>query len=534
MGFRGDDRGVTVQVGAVLLFGILIISMSMYQTTVVPTENEQVEFQHSKTVQSQMTEMRNGILKTAATGNRYHTSVSLGQNYPPRALFVNPPPISGQIATSPADQISLEHAEATGETADYWDGSVQQFDTRGVVYSPNYHWYTSAPETVYENSVVYNRFTEDIALSDQALVDGRQISLVTIEGELSRGSAETYSVEPRALSSSETTVTVSDDGEGDGITITLPTRLSESRWRQLLAEELDGGSPGVDNTGGAYIDELQYTTGDPYSTLTLTFEQGVSYDLKMAHVGVGSDTSEPETHYLTDVSAQRGDVSEGETRELVVEVRDEFNNPVTNEQVDVRLSDGPTGGTISAHGQSAGVSEELSDLTADEQGRVRLTYDAPVVDEDESVTVDVSYNKDPGDASFDPATREDLQYQFEVNNDAGGGTGEYDVRWDIDAIEAQLGEPCTDTDGDGRKDQCTVDSSVNKFDMTAETVPSTAQVFVDFASRNTTVAQFDTNSEGNTRDDGTYVHKLDVQKKGTTRLYVSAVEGSDVLTLEVV
>jgi len=62
MQFWGDDRGQAIQIGAVLLFGILIISFSSYQAFVVPNQNEQVEFNHNQRVQGQLQDVRNAIV----------------------------------------------------------------------------------------------------------------------------------------------------------------------------------------------------------------------------------------------------------------------------------------------------------------------------------------------------------------------------------------------------------------------------------------------------------------------------------------
>ena len=37
-----DERGQAIQIGAVLLFGLLIISFASYQAFVVPNQNKQI------------------------------------------------------------------------------------------------------------------------------------------------------------------------------------------------------------------------------------------------------------------------------------------------------------------------------------------------------------------------------------------------------------------------------------------------------------------------------------------------------------
>ncbi|ESS06155.1 MAG: hypothetical protein A07HB70_01704 [uncultured archaeon A07HB70] len=86
-----DRRGVTVQIGAILLFGVLIVALSTYQAVAVPAENEQVEFNHNQAVQQDMLELRSALLQTGAGGRGQSVSVSLGTTYPSRVLLVNPP-----------------------------------------------------------------------------------------------------------------------------------------------------------------------------------------------------------------------------------------------------------------------------------------------------------------------------------------------------------------------------------------------------------------------------------------------------------
>ncbi|MFC6824552.1 hypothetical protein [Halopelagius fulvigenes] len=116
MRFWDDERAVTVQIGAVLLLGFVVVSMSMYQATVVPDENRRVEFRHSERVQGDMQEVRNAILRTAATDGSTPVSVELGTRYPARAVFVNPGSPGGTLSTSSLGTLTVRHAVADDST----------------------------------------------------------------------------------------------------------------------------------------------------------------------------------------------------------------------------------------------------------------------------------------------------------------------------------------------------------------------------------------------------------------------------------
>ncbi|MFC7136658.1 hypothetical protein ACFQRB_09430 [Halobaculum litoreum] len=99
---------MTVQIGAVILFGFLIVALSTYQAAVVPDQNREVEFLHNQEVQTDVVQVANSLSATGRTGSAAPQTVALGTRYPSRALFVNPPPRGGActridpLATSPS------------------------------------------------------------------------------------------------------------------------------------------------------------------------------------------------------------------------------------------------------------------------------------------------------------------------------------------------------------------------------------------------------------------------------------------------
>lgn len=369
MRFRDDQRGVTVQVGAVLLLGIIVISLSIYQVQVVPAQNEQVEFDHSQAVQSDMQQVRNAILGTAATGSSRPTAVKLGMRYPARTLFVNPPPVSGSIRTTDAGEFTIENADAVNdETKDYWDGTIRRFDTSRLVYSPDYAVYDNAPTTTYANSVVYNEFDSgrSISLSGQRLIDGNTVRLVALDGDLSTARSDAVSVDPQAVSASTRTVAVQSTAS-DPLTVTVPTTLDQSTWDQLLEDETDADGSVEDAT----------VLGD---TLTVTLKPGV-YELKLAKIGVGTNVGETKQTYITTVDAPESTGTET-AQEFTVEVRDQYNNPVSGVVVDAEANRGMV---------------SPSSRTSDEEGRVTFTYEAPNSEGTDSIKIGFGRTFNPGD-----------------------------------------------------------------------------------------------------------------------------------------
>jgi len=346
----GDRRGVTVQIGAILLFGIIIIALATYQAVAVPAENERVEFNHNQAVQQDMLELRSALLGAGGGDRGQSVSVSLGTTYPSRILLVNPPPASGSLRTGPPESVALSNVTAVDDEADDFlnadANGPYRLSTRPVTYRPGYNEYESAPTTTERlgTTVNENPRGNDTALSGQALVEGNEITLVTVEGNLSRATSGAVTVDPRARSASTRTVPVRD-GPGGNLTLTLPTTLSADRWETLLGDEYDPSF-----TGDGHVYDVSPVPGR--DAVRLAFDGGVTYRLRAALVGVGSVGAPPGPAYVT---AERGDDG------VTVEVRDRYNNPVPNsrvpENLTVRNNDtavlSPANVTVDENGQAA-------------------------------------------------------------------------------------------------------------------------------------------------------------------------------------
>lgn len=327
MRFRDDDRAVTVQIGAVLLFATLIVALSLYQATVVPAQNADVEYRHSQAVQGQMTDVRNALLRTAGSGNTQPVSVTLGTQYPSRVFLMNPPPATGTLGTGTYDDgtVLVSNVEATnGETRDFLNGSWEA-STKYLAYEPDYNEYDNPPTLLYEASVLSNYYPDAgggtaVPLTDQLLVDNetKTVTLVTLNGSLSTSRASSVSVSPESLSAPYQRVQVRPADDGEPVNVSVPTRVSPD----TLAERTDLGShPGV---------VAVHNDTRRANAVNVTVDWSDEFVLQTARVGVGSGTENPPPHYLTLVE-NRGD-------RVTVEARDRFSNAESG--VEVYVSDG--------------------------------------------------------------------------------------------------------------------------------------------------------------------------------------------------
>lgn len=420
----GDRRGQPVQIGFILLFGVLVLAFAGYQGYVVPQENAEVEFNHNQEVRNGMQDVRSGVLRVDGMGTRQSASLRLGTTYPGRAVALNPAPATGTLRTAGPADVTVRHAEATGETGDYWNGEERAFATRPIAYSPGYNVYEGAPTTRIEQSVLYDEFDDGtvVARSRQALVSGRSLSFVFVDGDYGRSGSGSVAVDAEPVSASANRVAV--EAANRPIEIELRTEIPESVWvGDLLADQIDGaagdetrctavGTTGDDHAN-RYVDDCEYEEASGPNALTLVLESGATYTLRSAKVGVGSGVTDPVTAYVTDVEGDGATIPEGGEQRLVAEVRDGFDNPVGGVETCAEVDgDGRIEGSTTA--------------TSDEEGRVSFTYAAPEVDRTRTETVLVDHECTDGnpDVTGTPAGETHLvTFGVTVNDVDGSGGG---------------------------------------------------------------------------------------------------------------
>ncbi|EMA58663.1 Ig-like domain-containing protein [Halorubrum lipolyticum] len=331
MRFSRDRRGQSVVIGTVILFGFLILALSLYQVQVVPQENSDIEFDHSQQVEGEFLDLRNAVLSASRTGAGRSTSLKLGTRYPQRTFALNPPPASGQLSTTDPRELRIENATVEGDenVVAYWNNRTEMddaiaFDTRSLRYSPGYNEFRNGPDLVYEHSLVVAEFENTVlSRTGQTAVDGdNRIRLTALDGSVDESGVERTSLDPETLSQSRRSVTLNSTGN-DPIVLELPTDVSteragdlESEWRDRLGED-DATIEDVTVAGGTVRVEL---TGSS------------TYRLELGKVGLGAGaTATNESNgYITKVST--------ENQAAVAEVRDQFNNPVAGAAVQVNVS----------------------------------------------------------------------------------------------------------------------------------------------------------------------------------------------------
>ncbi|ELZ34676.1 Ig-like domain-containing protein [Halorubrum tebenquichense] len=355
MRFSRDRRGQSVVVGTVILFGFLILALSLYQVQVVPQENSDVEYEHSQQVEGEFLDIRNAVESASGTGDGRSTSLKLGTRYPQRTFALNPPAASGRLSTTEPRALRIENVTVNdgGNVGAYWSnrtnetatGDTITFDTRSLRYSPGYNEFRDAPDLVYEHSLVIAEFDSSVlGRSGQIAVDSdrNRVRLTALDGTVSESGVRRTSLDPETLSEIERSVRLNST-DGDPIVVELPTDVSmeradslEQQWRDRLGDDAES----VVVAGGTVRIELDGTEG---------------YRLELGKVGLGSDatgTNESDG-YITEVSSVDG--------VAVAEVRDRYNNPVKDADVEISV-DGTTAETARTDADGR-VSYEVGDVS---------------------------------------------------------------------------------------------------------------------------------------------------------------------------
>lgn len=385
--FVDDERGVSPVVGFVLIFALVMIVFTLYQSSVVPAQNEEVEFEHARAIEGQMSVLNDEITDTVTSGRARSVTLDTGVQYPSRAFAINPGTTVGDLRVVEPDRDVTIELDGDG-----YYGAGRSFETAFVSYRPSYNLLQEETEYTSENGMLVKDYSTStntgLASGGVMFPSGENtISLVLLNGSY-RTTAATASltITPRI-----TTETAAEAiGAGRSGSLTVPTSLSESEWNDLLADKrsrLVGytSNPNGFNAATVAIDAettvriYKGTVGDPVTT------------------GGDSDRG----LHLVGESPLRPNVSLDERERLNVSVRDRFGQRVSSNRSITASTDG-TGRLVP------------TDRTANDDGVASFVYDPDTADGGRTVTVDVGLEGITERVGFD------LSYPSVRGNATGG------------------------------------------------------------------------------------------------------------------
>ncbi|TKX79392.1 hypothetical protein [Halorubrum sp. SD626R] len=296
MRFSRDRRGQSVVIGTVILFGFLILALSLYQVQIVPQQNAQVEFQHFEEVRNDLVELRAGILQAGSTDRPQYQTVRLGTSYSTRLFAINPPAPAGTIRTTESYPITISNGSGTPE------GTVT-IPTRFIQYRPGYNEIDQSP-TWYDASVLYVDARDEgggvAVIEDQELVDSDEtVRIIALQNEFRRSGTGRVTIELRPAENISETLP-----EGDDLTVTIPTRLNESDWESKTDLTDSAAYDSVTDTGA----DLSIDNSNIYNLTLSTSTANLTVDT----VGVQEAPNDPKQNSEAAVGG-RGDDSDGST-----------------------------------------------------------------------------------------------------------------------------------------------------------------------------------------------------------------------------
>ena len=352
---RTDTRAQSIQIGAVLLFGILIILLSTWQAFGIPNQNEGIEFNHNQDVQQQMTELRTTVNSMPDASVTRSVTLDLGVRYPSRTIFRNPPPVTGTVRTVDTGKktyaINITGNPVDENLAQLWDETDAQYNTGAIEYSPRYNEYQNPPRTIYEHSVVFNKFEREdttLSISGQSIVEGDQISLIFLNGSLRKSRVDSTSLDFVPISTQTRTVQIEPE-TGETLKLDIPTRMGLSEWESLLDERHE-----VIPLSEVNGEKDPFASDDEIQTIRVKVDANRDngprdrYDLKLSKIGIGSETTDTDAEYLTKVSGDAETITEDGSQRFVLEARDEYNKPISGENVTATITNTEdfTGGSL--------------------------------------------------------------------------------------------------------------------------------------------------------------------------------------------
>lgn len=410
MGFRRANRAQALQVGAILLFGFLVIGLALFQTTVVPEQNKGVEFNAYEEATGDMIDLRNDVLVAAGQDRTAGTTVRTGVSYPSRAFFVNPGPPPNRVETTDRRNVTIANVSAVdGEASntrqfidaiDDAGGDGQVYRTRAIRFDPNYKEFRGQPIVVTGGSAYREVDGDVVPIAGQTLIQGTRIDLVMVDGDVSEGGGEA-SLTTEPVSASTRTVTVTGDDDPIVLTLDPPPGVTAEEW--------------VDSSVGESI-RTQETVENVEAVdgrIRIELDPDEQYRLRMSLVEVRErdDSSLVNATDPAYVIAQDGDgqsITSGRTADVTAEVRDRFNNPVAGEPVRFEI--------VSGNAEFLDGTQETT-VEADADGRASARL---VVQDDED---DVAVEATPVDAEDLEVDTANFEIQVRSSFESGSGSG---------------------------------------------------------------------------------------------------------------
>ncbi len=220
--FREDEKGVSVVIGAVLLFAIMVTMYTTIQVAQVPAWNKEIEYNHQDVVYSDMMFLKSDIENAAMLETPKSSNIHMGVRYPNRMIFINPGVgVAGLLTVDNDVKIRINYTVNAGSLYTNYSSSRIIYEAHGTI---------NSPKLVYEHGIIIRDWgTANITTDEQSLIVNDEIYIPIVNGTSSRSSMETESLEIKPFSETNTIKNIKY------VNITMDTNYPEV-WRKLLAD----------------------------------------------------------------------------------------------------------------------------------------------------------------------------------------------------------------------------------------------------------------------------------------------------------
>jgi|GEM_PF-3584697 len=436
--FLEDGKGQSEVIGFILVLAILATSLSVVQANMVPNWNQEVEFEHLMDVTDDMKSLLSSIEKASSHGEKTTSDIKLGTDYPNRMIFANPPPSQGEIKTY---DLTFNVSNAVAKSSDVaclWDGSEISYDTKGLVYTPNYYYLDGTSPLLIEHSSMIRGFDQNPEIIKGSMLSGSEFRPTFMDGDLNSRdyTLESLSIYPDSAPPNSVMIESSDE---DNITVEFTSR-APSAWK-VMEDKERVSSVTVEEVDNEDIGKVEVELTDD------------TFYFKLSSLGI-DDTKDREPEYIMTYDHDREHTLPANIR---VEVRDKYNNPVPNAEVSFNAE---------------GVDEEKVNIRnqeteTDERGIASTIVTAENVDEDFVINATLEGVQDCKGYTLNNITdvRDvDRAYQYKVH-------------WtDVEDEEINV------TQEDGFGPEKIEYYGNNSFDLTASLFEDNEKFSVDFAN----------------------------------------------------
>lgn len=267
-------QGSVIPIGFILVLGIVVITSTVLSSTAVPAINESRELQSHTEFREDVVIIPTTVTQVAATD--VSRQLNVGKTVP---YFLTSGSLVQHVSVIADQNYTISNAQTTdGSTFSVAnDHSILQF-------SRDYNYVGKSQTFTIERSNILSEQAGPLAGSENAilqnklqLIDQRNISIISLSSNMQVHENPPTLISLSRVNRNSHTVTNSSNSL---VTLTFPTRISETDWRDELSAEL--------STNGGYISSITYTTqpDSVVNTVEIKLVQNEIYYLKTTTIDI--------------------------------------------------------------------------------------------------------------------------------------------------------------------------------------------------------------------------------------------------------